>query len=59
MIQKQKGATIIIIFGWGLRRANKAGGKGLLAALQIIHNLVDEDSYTLKMAPLRSDVEYA
>ncbi len=33
--------------------------KGLLAALQIIHNFVDEDSYTLKMAPLRSDVEYA
>jgi len=33
MIQKQKGATIIIIFGWGLRRANKAGGKGLAGSI--------------------------
>jgi hypothetical protein len=33
--------------------------KGLLAALQIIHNFVHEDSTTLKMARLRSNVEYA
>ena len=29
------------------------------AALQIIHNFVHEDSDTLKMAPLCSNVEYA
>ena len=28
------------------------------AALQIIHNFVHEESDTLKMAPLRSNVEY-
>ena len=33
--------------------------KGLQAALQIIHKYVHEDSDTLKMAPLRSNVEYA
>jgi hypothetical protein len=33
--------------------------KGLRAGLQIIHNFIDEDSDTLKMAPLRSDVKYA
>jgi hypothetical protein len=33
--------------------------KGLPAALQIIHNFIDEDSDTLKMAPFRSDVKYA
>ncbi len=33
--------------------------KGLPATLQIIHNFIDEDSYTLKMAPFRSEVKYA
>jgi hypothetical protein len=33
--------------------------KGSLAPLQIIHNFVHEDSDTLKMAPLRINVEYA
>jgi hypothetical protein len=32
--------------------------KGLRAALQIIHNFVHEDRDSLKMAPLRSNVEY-
>jgi hypothetical protein len=32
--------------------------RGLRAALQIIHNFVHEDRDTLKMAPLRSNVEY-
>jgi hypothetical protein len=33
--------------------------KGLLADSQIILNFVHEDSDTLKMAPLRSNVKYA
>ena len=40
-------------------KGNKAGGKGLPTALQIIHNFVHEEIDTLKMAPLRGNVEYA
>jgi hypothetical protein len=59
LIQKEKVQLSSLSLVWVYEQIIKQVEKGLPAALQIIHNFVHEDSDTLKMAPLCSNVEYA